>query len=44
MVPAVIYLLNLSRDPGPGDFFFVALWALATLLLVSYYIYRMTQR
>ncbi len=41
---SVVYLLNLSRDPGPGDFFFVGLWALATLLLVSYYVYRMTQR
>ncbi len=41
---SVVYLLNLNRDPGPGDFFFVAVWALATLLLVSYYVYRMTQR
>jgi hypothetical protein len=40
----IVYLLNLNRDPGLGDFFFVLVWAVGTLLLVSYYVYRMTQR
>ena len=44
MVPALVHLLNLTRDPGAGDFFFVLVWAVGTLLLVSYYVYRMTQR
>ncbi|HEY0493486.1 MAG TPA: hypothetical protein VGD57_08470 [Candidatus Dormibacteraeota bacterium] len=43
-VQALVYLLNLSRDPGPGDFFFVAIWAVATLLILAYYCYRMFQR
>jgi hypothetical protein len=38
------YLFNFSRDPGLGDFIFVLIWAGATLLLVAYYCYRMTQR
>ena len=37
-------LLNVTRDPGAGDFFFVLVWALGTLLLVAYYCYRMFQR
>jgi hypothetical protein len=41
---ALVYLINLTRDPGPGDFFFVLLWAVGTLLLVGYYCYRMLQR
>jgi hypothetical protein len=44
MAPAFVELINLSRDPGAGDFFFVLVWALGTLLLVGYYCYRMFQR
>jgi hypothetical protein len=44
MAPAMVELINLSRDPGAGDFFFVAIWAVCTLLLVAYYCYRMFQR
>jgi hypothetical protein len=44
MVPGLVFLINLTRDPGAGDFFFVLIWALATLLLVGYYCYRMFQR
>src|SRR5438132_13120413 len=44
MAPALVELLNLTRDPGAGDFFFVMVWALGTLLLVAYYCYRMFQR
>src|ERR1700682_3235772 len=44
MSPALVELLNLTRDPGAGDFFFVLIWALRTLLLVAYYCYRMFQR
>jgi hypothetical protein len=43
-VPGLIYLLNLTRDPGPGDFFFVLIWAVATLGILAYYCYRMFQR
>ena len=39
-----VLLLNLTRDPGLGDFFFVLVWAVTTLLLVSYYCYKMIQR
>jgi hypothetical protein len=39
-----VFLFNFSRDPGLGDFVFVVIWAAATLLLVAYYCYRMTQR
>lgn len=44
MIPAFVYLLDLYRDPGPGDFLFVTLWAVCSLLLVAYYVYRMFQR
>src|SRR6266566_4922295 len=44
MVPALVHLLNLTRDPGAGDFFFVLVWAVCTLLLVAFYCYRMFQR
>ena len=44
MLPQVVYLLNLGRDPGAGDFFFVLIWAVCSLLLVAYYCYRMFQR
>ena len=44
MDTGLIYLLNLTRDPGPGDFFFVLVWAVCSLLLVGYYCYRMFQR
>lgn len=44
MVSQLVYLFNFSRDPGLGDFVFVFIWAAATLLLVAYYCYRMTQR
>lgn len=40
---AAVYLINFG-DTGPGDFIFVAIWAVLSLLLVSYYVYRMTQR
>ena len=40
----LVYLFNFDRDPGLGDFVFVFIWAAATLLLVAYYCYRMTQR
>jgi hypothetical protein len=44
MVPGIVELLDLSRDPGPGDFLFVLIWAVCTLLLVAYYCFRMFQR
>jgi hypothetical protein len=44
MSPLIVYLLNLNRDPGAGDFFFVLIWAVGSLLLVAYYCYRMFQR
>ena len=44
MSPALVELLNLTRDPGAGDFFFVLIWALGSVLLVAYYCYRMFQR
>jgi hypothetical protein len=44
MEPGMVYLLNLERDPGAGDFFFVLIWAVGSLLLVAYYCYRMFQR
>jgi hypothetical protein len=44
MAMALVQLINLTRDPGPGDFFFVLIWALGTLLLVGYYCFRMFQR
>src|SRR6266576_2334273 len=44
MAPALVHLLNLTRDPGAGDFFFVLVWAVCTLLLVAFYCYRMFQR
>lgn len=44
MLELLAYLFNFSRDPGLGDFVFVVIWAGATLLLVAYYCYRMTQR
>ena len=44
MAPAMVELINLSRDPGPGDFLFVLIWAVCTILLVAYYCYRMFQR
>src|SRR6202165_1883878 len=44
MAPALVELINLTRDPGAGDFFFVLIWALGTLALVAYYCYRMFQR
>ena len=40
----LIYLLNLTRDPGVGDFFIVLIWAVGTLLILAYYCYRMFQR
>ena len=40
----LIYLLNLTRDPGVGDFVFVLIWAVGTLLILAYYCYRMFQR
>jgi hypothetical protein len=42
-VNAYVYLINFG-DTGPGDFVFVGLWAILSLLLVSYYVYKMTQR
>jgi len=44
MVLLLAQLLNLTRDPGVGDFFFVLVWAVCSLLLVAYYCYRMFQR
>jgi hypothetical protein len=44
MIPAIVELLNLTRDPGAGDFLFVLIWAVCTILLVAYYCYRMFQR
>jgi hypothetical protein len=44
MATGLIYLLDLNRDPGPGDFLFVLIWAVCTLLLVAFYCYRMFQR
>ena len=44
MIDLQVRLLNFNRDPGLGDFVFVLIWAAATLLLVAYYCYRMTQR
>ena len=44
MVLLLVQLLNLTRDPGVGDFFFVLVWAVCSLLLVAYYCYRMFQR
>ena len=44
MTPAFVELINTTRDPGPGDFLFVLIWAVASLLLVAYYCYRMFQR
>jgi len=44
MAPALVQLINLTRDPGAGDFFFVLIWAVGTVLLVAYYCYRMFQR
>ena len=44
MAPALVELINLSRDPGAGDFFFVLIGGVCTLLLVAYYCYRMFQR
>jgi hypothetical protein len=44
MVLLLVELLNLTRDPGVGDFFFVLVWAVCSLLLVAYYCYRMFQR
>jgi len=43
-VLGLIYLLNLTGDPGVGDFFFVLIWAVGTLLILAYYCYRMFQR
>jgi len=40
---AAVFLLSFG-ETGPGDFVFVLIWALATLLLASYYVYKMTQR
>jgi len=44
MVSAIVELLNLTRDPGPGDFLFVLIWAICSLGLVAFYCYRMFQR
>lgn len=44
MVSLFVELLNLTRDPGSGDFFFVLVWAVCSLLLVAYYCFRMFQR
>ena len=44
MAAGLAELINLTRDPGAGDFFFVLVWALGTLLLVAYYCFRMFQR
>ena len=44
MVLGLVQLINLDRDPGAGDFFFVMIWAVGTLLLVAYYCYKMFQR
>jgi hypothetical protein len=44
MESLLVYLANFNRDPGLGDFVFVIIWAVTTLLIVSYYCYRMTQR
>jgi hypothetical protein len=44
MMFAFVWLINVYRDPGPGDFLFVLIWAVCTLLLVAYYCYRMFQR
>ena len=44
MPPLVVYLLNIGRDPGAGDFFFVLVWAVCSLLIVAYYCFRMFQR
>lgn len=41
---ALLPLINLTRDPGPGDFLFVLIWAVCTLLLVAYYCYLMFRR
>ena len=42
--PAIAELINLTRDPGAGDFLFVLIWAVCTLLIVAFYVYRMFQR
>jgi hypothetical protein len=44
MAPAIVELLNLTRDPGQGDFLFVLIWAVCSLALTAYYCYRMFQR
>ena len=44
MILGLVELINLSRDPGAGDFFFVLVWAVCSLLLVAYYCFRMFQR
>jgi hypothetical protein len=44
MALLLVPLINLTRDPGPGDFFFVLIWAVGTLLLLAYYCFRMFQR
>ncbi len=31
-------------EGGPGDLLFVAIWAIASLMLAAFYCYRMTQR
>ena len=36
--------VDVVRMGDPSDFVFVLIWAAATLLLVAYYCYRMTQR
>src|SRR5919108_3692191 len=33
MGPALVELINLTRDPGAGDFLFVLIWAVCTILL-----------
>jgi hypothetical protein len=40
---ASVFLVNFG-ETGPGDFVFVLIWAVATLLLASFYVYKMTQR
>lgn len=44
MTLALAQLLNLTRDPGPGDFLFVLIWAVCSIAIVAYYLYRMFQR
>ncbi len=41
MMPALVFH---APESGIGDLLFVAIWAVASLMLAAYYCYRMTQR